>query len=147
MFFGKMKRFFEFTNSNKHNKVLYIADNHDSHLFTYVIQLIHAAGVVFLTLSPYCSHRLQPSDRTVFRVLKAYYNEALDNWLKNHPSQTISIYDIPGTLNEVNIWAFSTENFSESSNVLVYTDSDFCSSCDADHILTQTPKNLHFLRL
>lgn len=41
-----------------------------------------------------CSHRLQPLDRSVFGPLKHYVNTASDLWMKNHPGQQMTIYDV-----------------------------------------------------
>ncbi|KAJ8971197.1 hypothetical protein NQ314_000834 [Rhamnusium bicolor] len=52
-------------------------------------------GIVILTLPPHTSNRLQPLDKTVFGPFKIYFNQSADNWMLNHPAETITIYDLP----------------------------------------------------
>ncbi|KAJ8961306.1 hypothetical protein NQ314_005955 [Rhamnusium bicolor] len=55
-------------------------------------------GIVVLSFPPHCSHKLQPIDRAVYGPLKKAVNSACDSWMRNNPSKTMSIYDIPGIL-------------------------------------------------
>jgi hypothetical protein len=56
-------------------------------------------GVTVLAFPHHCSHKLQPLDRSVSGLLKTYVNRACDAWITNHPGQTVTIYDLPGTVN------------------------------------------------
>lgn len=56
--------------------------------------------IVLLTILPHCSHRLQPLDRAVPGPFKKAYNTATDAWMTNHPSKSVTIYDIQTLVNE-----------------------------------------------
>lgn len=91
-----MKHFVKQVRPTPENKVLLLLDNHDSHLYVPTIEFCKANGVVLLSFPPHTSHKLQPLDRGVYGPLKHYVNGAMDNWMKSHPGQTMTIYDIPG---------------------------------------------------
>ena len=42
------------------NKILFILDNHESHISLEAIDFARTSGIVLLTLPPHTSHRLQP---------------------------------------------------------------------------------------
>lgn len=48
-------------------------------------------GVVLLSFSTHTSHKVQPFDRGGYGPFKHYANGAMDNWMKWHPSQTMTI--------------------------------------------------------
>ncbi|CAK9296132.1 unnamed protein product [Gordionus sp. m RMFG-2023] len=51
-----------------------------------------------LTIPPHCSHKLQPLDKTVFGTFKNFYNNSIDNWMRNHIGKSFTIYDIPSII-------------------------------------------------
>ncbi|CAM4570494.1 unnamed protein product [Leuciscus chuanchicus] len=75
--------------------LLLLLDNHHSHISVAAIDFCRAHGIVMLSFPPHCSHLLQPLDRSVFGPLKHYVSTAADLWMKNHPGQHMTIYDIP----------------------------------------------------
>lgn len=90
-----IKHFAQHTRCSKEKPVLIVCDNHESHLSIDVIDFCKENGIVLLTFTPHCSHKLQPLDRTVFGPLKKFVNTACDNWMRTHPGKTMTIYDIP----------------------------------------------------
>lgn len=95
-----MKHFVKHVRPTPEKKVLLLLDNHDSHLYVPTIEFCRANGVVLLSFPPHTSHKLQPLDRGVYGPFKHYVNGAMDNWMKSHPGQTMTIYDIPGVVAE-----------------------------------------------
>ena len=73
-------------------------DNQQSYISLDEINYTRENGVVVLSFSPHCSHKLQPFDRTVYGPFKRYYNNACNRWMKDHPGSTMTIYDIPEIL-------------------------------------------------
>ena len=84
------------TKRSKEHPVLILLGNHESHLSIALIDYCHDNGIVLLTLSPHCSHKLHPLDQTMFGPFKKYVNTASDDWIKSNPGKTMCIYDIPG---------------------------------------------------
>ena len=50
-----------------------------------------------LSFPPHCSHELQPLDRTVFDPFKTFYNQGVDNWMrqKENAGKSMTIGVIP----------------------------------------------------
>lgn len=94
-FYIFLKHFAKHTRSSKEKPVSLILDNHESHLSLNGISLCKENGVVVITLSPHCSHKMQPLDRSVYGPLKKYINSTIDSWMRNHAGKTMTIYDIP----------------------------------------------------
>jgi hypothetical protein len=60
-----------------------------------------------LTLPPYCNHKLQPLDLTVFGSLKAYYKSAVDSFLMRNPCVPMTVYQVAECTGEAHIRALT----------------------------------------
>ncbi|XP_072395342.1 uncharacterized protein [Diabrotica undecimpunctata] len=88
-----MQHFIKSGSSEKRRKLL-ICDNHESHLSIEAIELARANGVHILTVSPHCTHMMQPLDVGLMKPFKTYYNAAINSWLKSNPGQRFRIYHV-----------------------------------------------------
>ncbi|XP_065643065.1 uncharacterized protein LOC136074654 [Hydra vulgaris] len=88
-----LKHFIKHSHCSKESKVLLVLDNHESHISVAALDLARENGITMLSFPPYCSHKLQPMDRSVYGPLKRYYNAACGNWLVSSP-RPMTIYDI-----------------------------------------------------
>jgi hypothetical protein len=52
-------------------------------------------GIILQTLTPHTSHASQPLDRTTFDLFKSNLADSHSDWMREHPGQRISIYEIP----------------------------------------------------
>ena len=86
-----IKHFIKHTKCSKDRPVILILDSHDSHISIETIDLSKENGVILLTLSPHCSHKLQPLDRSVYGPFKTFYNQAANAFMVSHPGKTITI--------------------------------------------------------
>ena len=93
-----MKHFVKTVKVNIEHPVLLLLDNHYSHLAMDVLDYCKDNGVVLLSFPPHCSHKLQPLDRTVFGPLKKIWGPEQQIWMRNNPSKTMTIFDLPGIL-------------------------------------------------
>ena len=127
------------------NKILLILDNHESHISLEAIDFARTSGIVLLTLPLHTSHRLQPLDRSVYGPFKNTYNQAMDAWLRSNPGKSISIYEIPGLVNEAQLGSITPRNvlsgFKNTGicpfNRNLFTDVDFAPSLVTDHPLEE----------
>lgn len=90
-----MKHFAKFAKPTQENPVVVIMDNHSSHISVPVIQFCKVNFISVLSFPPHTSHKLQPLDRAVFGPFKTRFNNAADQWIRNHPGQRMTIYDLP----------------------------------------------------
>ena len=79
---------------SKTSPILFVLDNHETHLSIDFIDMAADNGVVVVTIPPHTSHKLQPLDISVYGPFKRLYNREIDTWLVTHPAKTVSIYDI-----------------------------------------------------
>lgn len=94
-FLEVMKHLVKHTRCTVENPILLTLDNHESHISIAVLNYAKQNGVIMLSFPPHCSHKLQPLDRSVYGPFKRYVASAQDAWMKNHPGQSMTIYDIP----------------------------------------------------
>ncbi|XP_065672259.1 uncharacterized protein LOC136090079 [Hydra vulgaris] len=102
--------FVEYGHPSKDHPLLLIMDNHKTHISIDLMDKAKESNVVFLTLPPHCSRKLQALDRSVFGPLKKFYNSACDSWLKAHPNTPMTIYDISDNLGIAYTRAFTFQN-------------------------------------
>ena len=83
-----MKHFIKF------HSVIPSFDNHGSHISIETTNLAKDNDVILLTLSPHCSHKLQPLDRSVYGPFKTFHNQAANGFIVTHPGKPITSYDV-----------------------------------------------------
>lgn len=96
------EQFFEFlvffqshVHASIHQLILLVLDNHKSYLSIKGLDFYKSNGMIVLLFPPYCSHKLQPLDRTVYGPLKKAVNAQCEFWITSNPGRSMSIYDIP----------------------------------------------------
>lgn len=95
-FLTYIDHFIKFTKPTPEEPVLLLLDNHSSHVDINVVEKAKANSIIMLSFPPHCTHRLQPLDVGINGPFKSYCTKGQDNWLRNHPGKTMSIYEIPG---------------------------------------------------
>ncbi|XP_065677439.1 uncharacterized protein LOC136092810 [Hydra vulgaris] len=100
---------FWYSNCSHESPVFLLLDSHKSHISVRALDLAIQHGITMLSFPPYCTHKLQPLDRTVFGPLKRFYNAACGNWMVTNP-RPITIYDIVSIVREPYTKAFSPPN-------------------------------------
>lgn len=84
--------------------------------------------------------QLQPLDRSVYGPLKKFYSSSCDSWMKVHPGKTMTIYDIPGVVNDAWPRASTPMNIRNGFQVSgifpfnrhIFTDDDFLPAYATD---------------
>ncbi|CAM1330499.1 Uncharacterised protein r2_g3954 [Pycnogonum litorale] len=90
-----LEHFIEVIKPSKTNKVLLILDGHVSHTQNIAaLERASEVGVIMLSLPPHTTHRIQPLDRSFFKPLNTYYNQAVETWLRTNPGRAVSVYQI-----------------------------------------------------
>lgn len=91
-----LEHFTKHVRSSTERPVLLLLDNHESHVSIPVIDLARKSGIIFMTLHPHTSHKMQPLDRGVFGPFKTYYNKAVNNWMltPGNAGKPVTIYKV-----------------------------------------------------
>lgn len=90
-----MDHFIKHTKPSPTDPVLLLLDNHQSHIDINVVEKAKYNSIIMLSFPPHCTHRLQPLDVGVNAPFKNYCAKAQDNWMRNNPGKTMTIYEIP----------------------------------------------------
>ena len=91
-------------------KVLLNLDNNESHISLQALQISREERIIMLTTPPHTSHCLRPLDKVIYGSLKSHYNSAVDCWMRNYPSQTLTIYDISALANSAYLLSMTPSN-------------------------------------
>ncbi|KAJ2953466.1 hypothetical protein O0L34_g1061 [Tuta absoluta] len=75
-------------------KALLLLDNHESHKSYTALEYASKNNVVFLSIPPHTSHRLQPLDVAVYGPIKKYFEAEVNSFQKSHPGRIINQYDV-----------------------------------------------------
>ncbi|KAJ3655447.1 hypothetical protein Zmor_014578 [Zophobas morio] len=75
-------------------------DNHTTHSTLQIYDFCKANGIVLLTIPPHTSHKLQPLDVTFYKSLKTGFNEECNKYLKCHPHQKITPFEVAELFNK-----------------------------------------------
>jgi hypothetical protein len=78
-------------------KTQLILDNHDSHLSIPAINKAKEKGIVFLSLLPCTSLKLQPLDYKAFGPYTTRYNTCLNDSMLSYQGKILTIYSVAGT--------------------------------------------------
>ena len=140
IFVKYLEHFIQFTKCSTENPVLLIMDNHASHISLTASLMGRKHGIVMVTIHPHTLHKLQPLDRTVYGPFKRYYNAALDNWMRENPATTLSIYGVAQLAKQAFELAFTPRNILSGFrctgicplNPNVFTNDDFAPSAITD---------------
>lgn len=82
-------------------KVALIVDGHASHVKNLpVLDYARDNNIILMSLPPHTTHFMQPLDRSFFRPLKAFYNNACRTFVLNHPGKQISKLHFGKLLNQ-----------------------------------------------
>ena len=80
--------------TNKDEPLLLLYDGHSSHINVPLIEWARKHNIILFQLPAHTSHLLQPLDVGVFGPFEvSYYNEC-SNYLRKHPGQIITQYDV-----------------------------------------------------
>lgn len=99
LFLVWLNHFQSYTSCSKENSVLLLLDNHGSHCSLAAYEFCRENGIIMLSFPPHTSHRLQPLDLTIFGPLKTAYSNECSIFMRQHPHQKITPYDVAEIFN------------------------------------------------
>lgn len=93
---------------------LVLFDGHKSHINLTLAEWGKKNNVVFFVLPPHTSHITQPLDVGCFGPLKSAYNRDCQSFLRQHPGQQISRYDVGAISSRAYNKAITADNLTAS---------------------------------
>ncbi|KAJ8024408.1 Jerky protein-like-like [Holothuria leucospilota] len=115
VFFDYLKNhFLKYVRPSGTQKVILLYDGHASHMSIPLIEYARENGVVLFVLPAHTSHILQPLDVGCFGPYKKAYDQECYHFLRRHPGQVISRYDMCQLLSNAHIKAMTPTNICHS---------------------------------
>lgn len=115
-------------------------DNHESHKYLQALEFASKNHVIFVSLPPHTTHRLQPLDTCVYGPLKTYFEQTISVFQRTHVGRIVSQYEVARLFNEAYMKAASPQNavkgFSSTgiwpTNRHIFEESDYLPSSITD---------------
>lgn len=105
-----LRHFVKFVKPSPEKPVLLLLDGHSSHKSLEVFTYAKESGIILFCFPPHCTHRVQPLDVSFYGPLTAYYNQELNNWLRNHPGRTVTHFQVAEIFKSAYIKSATVQN-------------------------------------
>ena len=93
------------------NRVLLVLDGHATHTKNLeIIDLARAHGVSISNIPPHTSHQLQPLDISFMKPLSTFYNQALEQWLRNNLGRIVTQFQVASIFKHAYVKAVTAKN-------------------------------------
>lgn len=93
-FLNWLKIFVQKVRPTAERKALLILDNHESHKSYAALDFASKNHVIFLSIPPHTSHRLQPLDVSVYGPIKKFFEIEINAFQKEYPGRVINQFDV-----------------------------------------------------
>lgn len=93
-FLNWLKTFIQKVRPTEERKALLILDNHESHKSYAALDFASKNHVIFLSIPPHTSHRLQPLDVSVYGPIKRFFEIEINVFQKEYPGRVINQFDV-----------------------------------------------------
>ena len=110
LFIKTLEHVKKYTRCTKENKILILLDNHETHCTLDAVNFCRENGIELLTFPPHCTHRMQPLDVSVMGPFKTKLAIKQNEWMINHPGQTITIHYLPSIVRDAFDLTFTRKN-------------------------------------
>lgn len=100
LFYEWLKHFKCHVHPSPQSPVLLLLDNHTSHISLEIYSFCKANSIHLISIPPHTSHRLQPLDLSFFSPLKGAYNKECELYLRAHPHQRITNFQLAEIFNK-----------------------------------------------
>lgn len=115
------------------NPILIICDNHKSHISIEAVNYCRDHGIVYLSLLPHTSHKMQPLDLCIFGPFKGKLKVTYNDWHTQNVGKTLSIYNVADLTKSAFLESFSPKNITSGFlkseiwpfNRHIFVDEDF----------------------
>lgn len=135
-----LRHFVEITRPTPEKKVVLVMDNHESHKFLEALEYATKHNVIFISLPPHTTHRMQPLDCCVYGPFKTYFEQAISTFQRSHVGRIISQYDVARLFSDAYLKAATPNNAIKGfestgiwpTNRHIFCDADFLPSSLTD---------------
>lgn len=122
--------------------MLLLLDQQSTHLSIESFNSTKENGIIMVSFPQYCSHKLQPLNRKIFKSLKEHINFAPDTWILNNPNHTMNIFNIPEVVTVAYPLAMTSINIQagfKCTGIFPYNNDVFSDSDFESNLITNEP--------
>lgn len=105
-----LRFFIETVRPTSDKQIILVLDNHESHKYLPALELASGNNVIFISLAPHTTHRIQPLDYCVYGPLKSYFEQAVATFQKTHAGRIINQNDIASLFSSAYMKAATAQN-------------------------------------
>lgn len=105
-----LRFFIESVRPTSDKKVILVLDNHESHKYLPALELASANHIIFISLAPHTTHRMQPLDYCVYGPLKIYFEQSVATFQKSHAGRIINQNDVASLFSTAYMKAATVQN-------------------------------------
>ncbi|XP_042910383.2 uncharacterized protein [Parasteatoda tepidariorum] len=139
-FLDWLHHFVENTSPTPEKELILILDNNESHKYIEALEYARKNNVIFESLPPLTTHRMQPLDSCVYGPFKTYFEQEVSTFQRCHLGRIITQYDVASFVGKSYLKAASARNavqgFKSSgirpTNRHIFSDADFLPASLAD---------------
>lgn len=85
-------------------------DNHESHKYLPALELASKNHIIFVSLAPHTTHRMQTLDLCVYGPLKTYFEQSVATFQKKYVGRIINQKDVASLFGIAYLRAATTQN-------------------------------------
>jgi hypothetical protein len=146
VFMEWLRFFVETVRPTSENKVILVLDNHESHKYLPALEYASKHHVIFVSLAPHTTHRMQPLDYCVYGPLKIYFEQAVAVFQKAHAGRIINQHDVAKLFSDAYVKAATANNAINGfkttglfpTNRFIFDEADFLPASVTDNPLNPT---------
>lgn len=146
VFLEWLRFFIEIVRPTPDKKVILVLDNHESHKYLLALEYASKNHVIFVSLAPHTTHRIQPLDYCVYGPLKIYFEQAVAVFQKAHAGRIINQNDIAKLFADAYVKAATTNNAINGfkttglfpTNRFIFDEADFLPASVTENLLNPT---------
>ncbi|XP_045542072.1 MFS-type transporter clz9-like [Papilio machaon] len=110
VFLDWLRFFIDTVRPTAEKKVLLIMDNHESHKYLPALEFASKCHVIFVSLAPHTTHRMQPLDLCVYGPLKTYFERSVAIFQKTYVGRIINQKYVARLFGTAYLRAATTQN-------------------------------------
>jgi len=151
VFLEWLKFFVDTVRPTADRKIILVLDNHESHKYLPALEFASKSHVIFVSLAPHTTHRMQPLDFCVYGPLKNYFEQAVSVFQKAHAGRIINQNDVAKLFANAYVKAATAHNaingFRSTGlyppNRFIFDESDFLPASVTENPLGQSRPEQH----
>ncbi|XP_013194640.2 uncharacterized protein LOC106138133 [Amyelois transitella] len=110
IFLEWLRVFVSYVRPTQDRKALLLLDNHESHKYYPALDYATKNNVIFLSIPPHTSHKLQPLDVAIYSPFKTFFEIEINKFQKQYPGRVMDQYDVAKLVSQAYLRSATPQN-------------------------------------